>query len=254
MSLLNEETRRKLRELNLGEMIDAIEQQSQDVGYSQLSFEDRMKLAVDYLYQKKYNSKVQRLIKQSKFRITNANYRDIYYLNRGLDQQKLLSLSTCQFIDSSSSVIFYGFAGSGKSYLACALGNQACMQGIRTRYIRTPDLLLMRDEATLTKQGVSKLLKKLSSYKVLILDEWLMDDFNEEEQHFILELIERRHDNTSTIFCTQYRKDDWHVRLGGGVHADAIMDRIVHNASWVYSGDINMREYYAKLNQLNLYD
>jgi len=89
MSLLNEETRRKLRELNLGEMIDAIEQQSQDVGYNQLSFEDRMKIAVDYLYQKKYNSKVQRLIKQSKFRITNANYRDIYYLNRGLDQQKL---------------------------------------------------------------------------------------------------------------------------------------------------------------------
>lgn len=107
---------------------------------------------------------------------------------------------------------------------------------------------MMRDEATLTKQGVSKLLKKLSSYKLLILDEWLMDDLTEEEQHFILELIERRHDNTSSVFCTQFKKEDWHIRLGGGVHADAIMDRIVHNAFWVYSGDINMREYYAKIN------
>jgi len=254
MSLLNEETRRKLRELNLGEMIDAIETQSQDVGYGQLSFEDRMKLAVDYVYQKKYNSKVQRLIKQSKFRITNANYRDIYYVNRGIDQQKLLSLSSCQFIDSSSSVIFYGFSGSGKSFLACALGNQACMQGIRTRYIRIPDLLMLRDEATLTKQGVSKLLKKLSSYKLLIFDEWLMDDFTEEEQHFIFELIERRHDNSSTIFCTQYKKESWHVRLGGGVHADAIMDRIVHNAAWVFSGDINMREFYANISKSDFND
>jgi len=246
MSLLNEETRRKLRELNLSEMIDAIDTQSQDVGYSTLSFEDRMKLAVDYVYQKKYNTKVQRLIKMAKFRLTNAAFNDIYYIDRGLDRQKLMALSNCQFIDTSTSVIFHGFSGSGKSYLACALGRQACLQGIRTRYIRTPDLFMLRDEASLTQQGISKLLKKFSSYKLLILDEWLLDDLSDEEQHFLLELIERRHDCSSTIFCTQYKKEDWHSRLGGGVHADAMMDRIVHNAVWVYSGNKNMREFYSK--------
>lgn len=246
MSLLNEETRRKLRELNLSEMIDAIDTHSQDVGYTTLSFEDRMKLAVDYVYQKKYNTKVQRLIKMAKFRLTNAAFNDIYYIDRGLDRQKLMVLSNCQFIDTSTSVIFHGFSGSGKSYLACALGRQACLQGIRTRYIRTPDLFMLRDEASLTQQGIPKLLKKFSSYKLLILDEWLLDDLSDEEQHFLLELIERRHDCSSTIFCTQYKKEDWHSRLGGGVHADAMMDRIVHNAVWIYSGNKNMREFYSK--------
>ncbi len=111
MSLLNEETRRKLRELNLNEMIEAINQQAQDIGYSTMSFENRMKLAIDFVYQKEYNSKVERLIKSAKFRIVNASFNDIYYIDRGLDKEKLLSLSTVQFIDAHSSVIFHGFTG-----------------------------------------------------------------------------------------------------------------------------------------------
>ena len=248
MTLLNEETRRKLRELNFSELIDAFEIQSQDIYYATLSFEDRIKMAIDYVYQKKYNSKVQSLIKLSKFRISNAVMSDVYYHDRGLDQQRLMILSSCQFIDTSSSVILHGFTGSGKSYLACAIGRQACMQGIRTRYIRIPDLLILRDEVTMNKQGVSKLLKKFASYKLLILDEWLLDSLTDEEQHFLFELIERRHDCSSTIFCTQFKKEEWHARLGGGVHADAMMDRIVHNVIWVYSGNLNMREYLANKN------
>ena len=251
MPLLSEETRRKLRELNLGEMIDAIDQQSQDIDYSTLSFEDRMKMVVDFVYQKKFNSKVQRLVKSARLRIPSASINDIFYVQRNLDKEKLLFLSTGLFLDTNSSVIFQGFAGSGKSYLACALGKQACLQGIRTRYIRIPDLLMLRDEATLKPQGISKLLKKFTSFNLLILDEWLFDALSDEEQHFIFELIERRHDNSSTIFCTQFKKVDWHERLGGGVHAEAIMDRIVHNAAWVYSGDINMRQLIAeKQNQI----
>jgi len=102
------------------------------------------------------------------------------------------------------------------------------------------------DEASLISKGIAKLLRKYSAYGLLILDEWLLEDISEQEQHFIFELIERRHDSASTIFCTQYRQDDWHARLGGGVHADAIMDRIVHNAIWTETGTMNMREYYAK--------
>lgn len=246
MSLINEETRRKLRELNLNEMVEAIDEQAQDIGYSTMSFEDRLKLAIDFVYQKKYNSKVERLIKSAKFRISNASFNDIYYIDRGLDKEKLLNLSTAQFIDTHSSVIFHGFTGSGKSYLACALGKQACIHGIKTRYIRIPDLLMLRDEATLVPQGISKLLRKFTNYKLLIFDEWLLDDLTEEEQHFLFELIERRHDNSSTVFCTQFKKEDWHSRLGGGVHADAMMDRIVHNAAWIFTGNLNMRQLYAK--------
>jgi len=243
--MMNDETKRKLRELNLGEIITAIEIQKQDISYTSLPFDDRIQRMVDYLYQEKYNSKVQRLIKLSKFRLNKAAVNDIYYIERGIDRQAIQELSTGQFLGTFSNIIFQGFTGSGKTFFACAMGKQACKQGIRTRYIRIPDLLIERDEATLKSQGIVKLLKKYGTYGLLILDEWLLNDLSEEEQHFLFELMERRHDGTSTIFCTQYRKEGWHARLGGGVHADAIMDRIVHNAVWIETGSMNMREFYS---------
>ena len=118
-----------------------------------------------------------------------------------------------------------------------------------TRYIRLPDLLIEYDESKFAEKSKSKVLKKYSAYGFLIIDEWLLEDISEEEQCFLYELFERRHDLAPTIFCTQYRREDWHARLGGGVHADAIMDRIVHNSVWIETGSMNMREYCAK-NQL----
>jgi len=248
--MINDETKRKLRELNLSELIVALESQQGDINSISLTFDERIQRLVDYLYQEKYNSKIQRLMKLSKFRLPKAEINDIHYSNRGIDKQIIQELSTSQFIASNSNIIFQGFTGSGKTYLACAFGRQACKHQIRTRYIRLPDLLVEYDESTLFPKGTVKLLKKYSNYSLLILDEWLLEDISEMEQHFIFELIERRHDLSSTIFCTQYRKEDWHDRLGGGVHADAIMDRIVHNAVWVETGSMNMREYYSKQNYI----
>lgn len=95
-------------------------------------------------------------------------------------------------------------------------------------------------------QGVRKLLKRYSGYPILVLDEWLLDEFDDRQISFVLELVERRYDVGSTIFCTQYHQGDWHSRLGGGVHADAIMDRIVHNCAWVDMGEFNMRKYISE--------
>jgi len=244
--MIHDETKRKLRELNLSELVNAIEMQHHDQNSLSMSFDERMQRLVDYLYQEKYNGKVQRLIKMSKFRLPKAEVNDIYYTGRGIDRNLIQELATCQFIGSNTNVIFQGFTGSGKTFLSCAVGKQACKQRIRAHYIRLPKLLIEQDEASLVIKGLEKLLKKYSSFELLILDEWLMGDLSEAEQHFIFELMERRHDSSSTIFCTQYRKEDWHSRLGGGVHADAIMDRIIHNAVWVETGNMNMREYYAR--------
>lgn len=247
-AVINEETKRKLRELNLGEVISALELQQTDVNTVTLSFDERLQRIVDYLYQEKYNHKIQRLIKLSRFRLPKAEVNEIYYQQRGIDRNTIQELSTCQFIHSSTDIIFQGFTGSGKTCLACAIGKQACKQQVRTHYIRLPDLLVEHDEAVMTQHANHKLLKKYSSYKLLIIDEWLLNDISEDEQHFLFEPVERRHDSTSTIFCTQYRQTDWHARLGGGIHADAILDRIVHNAVWVETGDMNMREYCTKNN------
>jgi len=241
--MINEETRRKLRELSLEEMITALDIQSNDPGYASLPFDDRMKMLVDYIYQEKYTNKVKRLMKGAHFRIPAADIHDIYYVDRNLDREQLMELATCQFISNCRNVTFQGFTGSGKSFLACALGKEACKHGIRTCYIRFPDLLLAWEEAKQEQYGVSKLLKKYSAYTLLILDEWLIQTLSEEQLHFIFELIERRYDEGSTIFCTQYKNEDWHARLGGGILADSILDRVVHRTIRVYSGDTNMREF-----------
>ena len=200
ITMINDETRRKLREMSMEEMIVALDIQNTNNSYAALPFDDRIKMLVDYVYQEKYNGKVKRLLKQARFRIPNAEAQDIHYSERGLDRELLLELSTCQFIHNNSNVILQGFTGSGKSFLACALGRQACKQGIRTRYIRVPDLLMARDEAAEQKQGVGRLLKQYSNYKLLVLDEWLLNDLSDEELHFLFELVERRYEESATIF------------------------------------------------------
>jgi DNA replication protein DnaC len=242
----NEETRRKLRELNLGELVTALEIQQKDSACIGLTFDERFQMATDYLYQEKYNGRIQRLIAQAKLRLSNADMNSVYYDGRGINRDAMQSLSACHFVNSCTNVIFQGFTGSGKTYLACALGKQACKQRIKTRYVRLPDLLTEHDESKLIPKSKAKLLRKYCGYGLLVIDEWLLADISDDEQHFLFELIERRHDMASTIFCTQYRQTDWHGRLGGGIHADAIMDRIIHNAVWVETGDLNMREYCAK--------
>ena len=243
--MIDNETVRKLRQLDLGEFVDTLEMQEMDRDTRHLPFDERLQLSIDYLYQEKYNKRVNGLIKRSKFRIQDADVASIHYEKREIDRQTLQELATCNYINQRQNVIFQGFTGSGKTYLACALGKEACKQEIRTRYVRLPDLLIERDEATLKPKGVTNLIKKFSNYGLLIIDEWLLDDLLEDDLKFLFEIIERRYDSGSTIYCTQFRKADWHQRLGGGVHADAIMDRIVHNAVWYDTGQLNMRKHQA---------
>lgn len=174
MMMINNETRRKLEELSLSEFIQALELQEKEPTYQTLSFEERLQLIVDYTYQEKYTNKVKRLSKMAKFRYPQACIEDIYYTDRQLDRNKILSLSTCQFMNTNTNIIIDGFTGSGETFLACALGKSACKLGYRTRYIRMPDLLQLHDEAATTVTGVSKLLKKFEGYTLLIIDEWRM--------------------------------------------------------------------------------
>ena len=240
--MISDESRKKLAELNFDELADAVAEQERNHQYDAMSFSERMDRAVDYVWQIKYNNKVKRLLSRAKIRFSNANIVDIYYVDRELDRDKMTRLAACQFIDTNTNVVFQGFTGSGKSWLACCIGKEACKKGYSVRYIRMPDLLTLFEEVADSKAKVAKLLKRFESYSLLILDEFLLNDLSPAEQLFLFELIERRYDKSSTIFCTQYRLEDWIARLGGGVHADAIFDRIVHNVEPVFAGKLNMRE------------
>ena len=109
-------------------------------------------------------------------------------------------------------------------------------------------MFVQLEEAEL-KRRRNKLINKYAKCPLLILDEWLINSMNEQEIEFIFELVERRYQNKSTIFCTQFKIKSWHTRLGGGVHADVIKDRIIHNSIMINAGDVNMREVTSNMNR-----
>lgn len=247
MSSIDTETRRKLRDMAAGPLLDALLAQDETLTLG-MSFEQRIQLAVDEAHSAFTHAKVQGLIRRAQLRYPNADLRRLDMIEeRGLNRDLIAQLATCSFIDKQHNVVFQGFTGSGKSYLGSALAKQACTMRIRAHYIRMPDLEEAWIHAADKPQGQAKLLKKYASFTLLVIDEWLLDAPDESMRSMLLELLERRYDSTSTVFCTQYAKKDWHQRLGSGVHADAIMDRIVHNTIWVETGNYNMREHTANI-------
>lgn len=242
--MLNEETKRKLRLLNLPAVIDIVDQQDSDIQTVALSFDQRLQRIVDYLYQDKYDEKVKRLIKSARLRFPKADIHDIYYSStRRINRDVINELATCKFITDNRNIILQGYTSSGKTYLGCALGKEACRLHYRTRYIRLPDLLEEVREKSIEVNGRSKLLKKFASYDVLILDEWLMADLKKDDVAFLFELSELRFDKASTIFCTLYKKDEWIPRLGKGTYAESIYERYAaHDAIVIDTGEMNMRE------------
>ena len=181
---------------------------------------------------------------------TKRKMRDMGYSDlaeeRKIDRAALMQLATCTFVKTGANVVIEGFTGSGKSFLGCALVKEACRNRMRGYYVRVPDLHATWEVECQKPQGETRLLKKLSSFDCLCLDGWLLDPPEPSFRSFLFELLERRYESTATIFCTQFKQSDWHHRLGGGVHADAIMDRVVHGAAWFNSGEVNMREKAAK--------
>ncbi|HML86820.1 MAG TPA: ATP-binding protein [Methylomusa anaerophila] len=161
-------------------------------------------------------------------------------------------LSTCEYISEHRNLFITGATGSGKSYMACAFGREACKQYLNTKYVRLPDLLIdlemARGEGT-----YKKVMAKYANPVLLIIDEWLLLKPSENEQKDIFELLHRRRRKSSTIFCSQYRPDGWYEQLGGDASplADAILDRIAHDAYRINiesidpAKDVSMREVYG---------
>lgn len=246
-AMISDETRRKLREMQMDDLVDALDSQEKDLAsYAKFSFDHRLELAIDQCYTRKNAARAKRLIKGAKLRFSDADIATLCYEIRGLDRNQIMSLAGGNYFATTTNIVINGPTGSGKTFLSCALAKDACCHLYRTRYIRMPEMLELLNLAEQTGQGISRTVTKLSNYHLLIVDEWLLDIPSERECKYLLEIFEKRYDKWPTIFCTQYKQSEWHPRLGGGVIADAIMDRIIHKCEVIYSGDVNMRKYLSE--------
>ena len=238
-----ESTITKLNEMRLSAIADTYYEQMKDPQYQELSFEDRFNLLIDSEYIRRKNNKLDRLIRSANLRMPDACVEDIqYHEDRKLDRTTILRLASCNYIGEKQNVILKGASGNGKSYLACALGISACRNGYTAKYIRLPDLL---DELALARlnENYQKHMKAYRKVNLLILDEWLLVSLTEHEARDVLEIVEARYQNASTIFCSQFEPSGWYEQIGEATLADAILDRVIHSShSILIDGKISMRE------------
>lgn len=249
--MTNETTINKLIEMKLTTLADTYRLQLSDSSMQELSFEDRFGLLVDMEYTARKAKKRERLIKKASFDQPQANIHDINYTSgRKLNKSLIERLSTCGYIQDKHNIIITGATGSGKSYLSCALGMEACKHYFSTKYIRLPELL--SELAVARGEGKFKeVIRLYQKYTLLILDEWLLIKLTETEARDLLEIIHARHHRSSTIFCSQYAPMGWYNNFPEGQIADAILDRIVHDSYLIEiqyidkEHDRSMREIYG---------
>ena len=215
--------------LRMSAFRQGLEAQFASPQYDQLSFEERLTLLVEQEVVERQNNRVQRRIRQARFQQT-ALVQDIDFSSqRGLQRQQVLQLAQTTWISSALNLIVLGPTGVGKSFIACALGRAACEQNLIVRYYRLPRFFQEIKTAQLEGEH-SRLIKALNKTDLLILDDWLRDTPTLAETQSLLDLLDDRYSRSSTMLATQFPIDAWHSRIPDPTLADAILDRLVHNA------------------------
>ena len=227
--MLTHPTLDKLESLRLHGMVQALKQQWQQPEINELSFEQRLGLLVDRETDLRQTRQMQARLRKAKLR-QNAVVEDIVFKQpRGLDRSQVLQLATCQWIKQKQNLLITGPTGVGKSYLACALSHTACREGYSVLYLRVTrlfaDLALARGDGRYIK-----LLATFAKTDLLILDDYGLAPFTREQRYDFLEILEDRHGLRSTLVTSQLPVEHWHEQIGDPTTADAILDRLVHNA------------------------
>ncbi|HOS60598.1 MAG TPA: IS21-like element helper ATPase IstB [Syntrophorhabdaceae bacterium] len=244
-----EATIEKLITMKLFGMAEGLKEQLNNHAYNDLSFEERLGILVDKEKLSRENRQLKILLAHAHLRHPDACFENIdFRTRRGLAKDVILNLSQNEWIHRHQNLIIVGPTGAGKTFIACSLGNAAVRQGIRTIYMRMPrlaqELKISRADGSLVK-----LLARLQRIQLLIIDDWGINPFTDDERRNFLEIMEDRYGVRSTIIASQFPIDAWHDIIGDPTFADAICDRIVHNAHKIIlkGGEDSMRKIYSGL-------
>jgi DNA replication protein DnaC len=227
--MLTTQTLDKLVALNLTGMARALQEQLERADFQSLTFEDRLGMLVDREAQDRENRRLHRYLKAAKLR-SQAAVEDLDFRRpRGLDRSAVLSLAQSQWVNAHRNLLIVGPTGAGKTYIACALAQAAIRQGYSALYLRAPRLL--GDLALARADGrYRKLMAAWAKVAVLVIDDLALRPLTAEQAADLLEVIEDRYQLRSTIVTSQLPVSEWHSSLGEPTIADAILDRLIHNA------------------------
>jgi DNA replication protein DnaC len=228
--MLTNPTIETLKSLKLHGLLEALEEQQQTPAVHALSFEERIALLVDRERLWRENQRRTRLLRGAKLKVAAASVEDIdYKAARGLDKRQIASLATGEWIRRGQNLLITGATGSGKTWIGCALAQQACRQGSSVLYWRVPRLI---EELRIAHGDGSyiKFLKTLSKAALIVLDDWGLTALSAQDRADMLEILDDRVNTGSTLIASQLPVDAWHAYLGEPTLADAILDRLVHHS------------------------
>ena len=246
---MNVQIQAQLRQLKLGGMAAALDTQQQQPGtYQDLPFLERLSLLLDQEHLQREHRKQERLIRQARLKL-NASVQEIDYQHpRNIQRNQIAQLAQGDWLERSQNLLITGPCGSGKTYLGCALGNSACLQGYSVRYFRISRLLLELTQAK-ADGSYSKLLTQLAKLHLIILDDWAMEPLKPAHRHDLMEIMDDRHGSHSTMVISQLPTDQWYASIGDNTLADAILDRLMHNAHRLELKGESMRKKLGKLTE-----
>jgi DNA replication protein DnaC len=220
----------RLHELKLTGMAAAFDQQLAMPEVHSLSFEDRLALLLEGELTARHDRRLRRHLQLARLRLPNACIEDLDFRSpRGLDKSLILRLASGDWIRNQQVVLITGATGTGKSFLACALGHSACRQGLATRYFRLSrllgDLALARGDGS-----YARVLDRLARADLLIIDDFGLAPLQDSERRDLLEVLEDRYGQAATLVTSQLPFEHWHEAVADPTLADAILDRLVHQA------------------------
>ena len=227
--MINQTLMDKLLQLRLPAFREGLREQVSNPQYAPLSFEDRLLLLVDLECNRRLEHRTQRRLKLAGFPMQAAVEDLDLSPERGLERRLVLELAQCTWVDKALNILVLGATGTGKSYLASSLGVAACRLGYSARYFHMSRFLFVLQHARQDGSYLT-LLRSLSRTEVLILDDWMRDPVPLSAAQDLLEILEDRFNRSATIIASQVPISDWHARFPDPTLADAILDRIVHNA------------------------